>query len=172
MAARLEQLLDTFGRRRRAIALPTALLASFLLLAALASSANAGDRVYWANGGFAPERFSFANLDGSAGRQSQHGRRVDRRAPRSGDGRGGGKGLLDEARHRAREGRISFANLDGSGGGGDLNTSGATVNLPNAAAVYPAARKIYWANEGGDKISFANLDNTGGGDLTHRPARP
>ena len=36
---------------------------------------------------------------------------------------------------------------------------------PIGVAIDPAAKKIYWANYGGDKVSFARLDNGGGGDL-------
>jgi DNA-binding beta-propeller fold protein YncE len=60
---------------------------------------------------------------------------------------------------------IAFENLDGSGGG-DLTTTGATVNGPEGVALDPAAGKIYWANLHADKISFAKLDGSGGGDLT------
>jgi hypothetical protein len=60
---------------------------------------------------------------------------------------------------------ISFENLDGSGGG-DLATTGATVDNPFGVALDPAAGRIYWANRLGDTISFANLDGSGGGDLT------
>ena len=108
-------------------------------------------------------------------RRSQHHRRGRRRTTWSGDRRGGGKVYWTNPVGD----RISFANLDGSGGGGNLNTTGATVNQPNAAAVYPAAGRIYWTNEFGDRISFANLNNTGGGgNLSHdgrdgeRPDRP
>ena len=59
---------------------------------------------------------------------------------------------------------ISYAKLDGTGGG-DLNTSGATVDGPDGVSIDPATRRIYWANEFGDKISYANLDGSGGGDL-------
>jgi hypothetical protein len=59
---------------------------------------------------------------------------------------------------------VSFARLDGSGGG-DLNTTGATVATPSGVALDLAARRLYWANEDADKISFASLDGAGGGDL-------
>jgi hypothetical protein len=62
--------------------------------------------------------------------------------------------------------KISFANLDGSGAGGDLDTTGATVEGPVGVAIDPMEGKIYWANSSvstGNKISFANLDGTGGG---------
>src|SRR5919198_221098 len=59
---------------------------------------------------------------------------------------------------------ISFANLDGSGGG-DLDTTPATVDNPFGLALDPAAGRIYWANRIGDRISFANLDGSGGRDL-------
>ena len=131
---------------------------SLLALACLASSAHAGDRVYWANDN-SPNRISFANLDGSGGGN------LSTTGATGGQPRGV---AIDVAAGKVYwtnpDGdRISFANLDGSGGGGDLNTTGATVNRPNAAAVYPAAGRIYWANEVGDRISFANLNNTGGG---------
>ena len=57
---------------------------------------------------------------------------------------------------------ISYANLDGSGGGGELNISGATANKPHGLAIDPAAGRIYWANDD-NTISYANLDGSGGG---------
>jgi DNA-binding beta-propeller fold protein YncE len=61
--------------------------------------------------------------------------------------------------------KISFANLNGSGGG-DLTTTGATMNQPIGVAIDPAAGRIYWGNTGGvTKVSYANLDGTGGGDV-------
>ena len=60
-------------------------------------------------------------------------------------------------------GTISFARLDGMGGGGQLNTMGATASSPSGVAVDAAAGKIYWANLGNNTISFARLDGTGGG---------
>jgi hypothetical protein len=123
--------------------------------------------VYWANGGSPnANRISFANLDGSGGGN------LSTAGASSGQPRGvaldvaGGRVYWTNPNDASpTNGRISFANLDGSGSGGDLNTTGATINRPNAAAVYPAAGRIYWANELGDRISFANLNNTGGGDL-------
>jgi hypothetical protein len=61
--------------------------------------------------------------------------------------------------------KISFAKLDGSGGGGNLNTAGATVDGPQGLAIDRAAGRIYWANSGSSNtISFAKLDGSGGGD--------
>ncbi len=61
---------------------------------------------------------------------------------------------------------IAFANLDGSGGGGILNTTGATVKSPFGLAVDTAAGRIYWSNDVADgSISYARLDGTGGGNL-------
>jgi hypothetical protein len=58
---------------------------------------------------------------------------------------------------------VSFANLDGSGGG-DLNTTGATVDDPQGAAVDPAAGLVYWSNDSATSpVSFAKLNGTGGG---------
>jgi len=58
---------------------------------------------------------------------------------------------------------ISYANLDGSGGGGELNLSGATPSGPRGVAIDSAAGRIYWANQGNHTISYANLDGSGGG---------
>ena len=58
---------------------------------------------------------------------------------------------------------ISYANLDGSGGGGELNLTGATPSGPRGVALDPAAGRIYWANQGNNTISYANLDGSGGG---------
>lgn len=60
--------------------------------------------------------------------------------------------------------KVSYANLDGSGGGGDLNTTGATApNSVAGVAIDAAAGKVYWANAGTGVISYANLDGSGGG---------
>jgi DNA-binding beta-propeller fold protein YncE len=69
--------------------------------------------------------------------------------------------------------RISYANLDGTGGGGNLNTTGAISgagNLYFGLAIDLAAGKLYWANYNAghpedDAISYANLDGSGGGTL-------
>jgi DNA-binding beta-propeller fold protein YncE len=58
---------------------------------------------------------------------------------------------------------ISYANLDGSGGGGQLNLSGATPSGPRGVAIDAAAGRIYWANQENNTISYANLDGSGGG---------
>jgi DNA-binding beta-propeller fold protein YncE len=58
---------------------------------------------------------------------------------------------------------ISYANLDGSGGGGQLNLSGATPSGPRGVAIDAAAGRIYWANQSNNTISYANLDGSGGG---------
>ena len=57
---------------------------------------------------------------------------------------------------------ISFASL-GNTGGGNLNTTGATVNGPSGVSFDPTAGRVYWANASGNTIAFANLDNSGGG---------
>jgi hypothetical protein len=77
---------------------------------------------------------------------------------------------LDPSRERiywANSGanRISFARLDGSDGG-DLVTTGATVDGPAGVAIDSSeGGRIYWANRNADRISFADLNGTGGGDL-------
>ena len=58
---------------------------------------------------------------------------------------------------------ISFARLDNTGGGGDLNTTGATFETPEGLTLDPLAGRIYWVNTSGEKVSFAMLNGTGGG---------
>jgi DNA-binding beta-propeller fold protein YncE len=143
--------------RRGLIALGTGFLASLLLLAGLASSASAVDRVYWANGrALDANRIGYTNADGTG-----DGGNLITTGGTTGQPRGV---AIDAAAGKVYwtnrdAGEISFANLDGSGGTGDLNTGSATVLIPNGAAVYPTAGEIYWANEDG-QISVANLDNT------------
>lgn len=64
---------------------------------------------------------------------------------------------------------IGFANLDGSGGGGQLDTSGATPDAPDGLAIDSLTGRVYWANFGGTgngtTISFANLGGGAGGVL-------
>ena len=60
---------------------------------------------------------------------------------------------------------IGFANLDGSGGGGLLNISPATANVPDGLAIDSATGRLYWANNGGTTISSASLAGGGGGNL-------
>jgi hypothetical protein len=66
---------------------------------------------------------------------------------------------------------ISYANLDGSGGG-DLNTTGASVLGPRGLALDPPDNRVYWANPVAGTISYANLDGTGGGDDLDLPKPP
>jgi DNA-binding beta-propeller fold protein YncE len=65
---------------------------------------------------------------------------------------------------------IGFANLDGSGDGGQLVTSGATLDGPDGLAIDSPTGRLYWANFGatgnGTTISFANLGGGGGGVLS------
>ena len=63
---------------------------------------------------------------------------------------------------------ISYANLNGNGGGGTVDTTGATVAGPMGLTIDPAHDLIYWANWDygtGTTISYANLEGGGGGDL-------
>jgi hypothetical protein len=57
---------------------------------------------------------------------------------------------------------IGYANLDGSGGGGELDISGATANKPHGVTIDPAGGRIYWTNLD-STIFYANLDGSGGG---------
>lgn len=61
---------------------------------------------------------------------------------------------------------ISFANLNNSGGGGNLDLSGATApDGLTGLAVNEAAGQIYWISNNVEKISHANLTGGGGGDF-------
>lgn len=138
-----------------------ALGAAVPLATVLAFVAQArADIVYWGNQ--APNRISFAALDGSSsGDLNTSGAVVT-----TPDGT-----ALDPAHGRIYwangSGKISFANLDGSGGGGTLNTGGATITDPVGLALDPIAGRVYWANEEDDfnAIGYANLDGSGGGNL-------
>lgn len=138
----------------------TALAATLAALSA-PGLAHGADRIYWANFG-APERISFANLDGSGGvNLNTAGALVKIPIGLALDPAGGRAYWTNET----AIGGISYANLDGSGGGGNLITPGATVKGPSGAAIDPVARRIYWGNIGQSNISWANLDGSGGGDL-------
>lgn len=120
---------------------------------------HAAGRVYWSNGGPGAPRVSYANLGGGGGGDVPNTSTV-----------GEADGLaLDTAAGRvywadAAEDKISYANLNGSGTG-EVNTSGATVDVPFGVAVDPIAGRIYWANEQGGSISYANLSGSGGANL-------
>ena len=63
---------------------------------------------------------------------------------------------------------IAYANLNGNGGGGTVNTTGATVAGPMGLTIDPSRGLIYWVNwtgNTGTTISYAHLDGSGGGDL-------
>ncbi|HEX6229609.1 MAG TPA: hypothetical protein VFZ41_09145 [Solirubrobacterales bacterium] len=64
-------------------------------------------------------------------------------------------------------GTVAYANLDGSGGG-PLNTTGASVDEPEAMAIDTATGRLFWTSPGAEssgRIFFANLDGSGGGQL-------
>ena len=64
--------------------------------------------------------------------------------------------------------QIAWANLNGDGGGGTVNTTGATVDGPMGLAADPSRGLIYWVNWSADRgttISYAHLDGSGAGDL-------
>ena len=64
--------------------------------------------------------------------------------------------------------QIAYANLNGNGGGGTVNTAGATVDGPMGLAADPSRGLIYWVNWNADRgttISYAHLDGSGAGDL-------
>lgn len=56
--------------------------------------------------------------------------------------------------------KVSFAHTDGSGGG-DLNTTGAPIELPLGVTLDPAGGRAYWTAI--DGIGSALLDGSGGG---------
>jgi hypothetical protein len=133
-------------------------------VALLPAAARAADRVYWANAG--NNTISFADLDGSGGGQLPiPPTSLDVPVGVAIDSASGRIYWADEGSAAGGDpGSIWSANLDGSGSA-PLPTGAATVKNPAGVAIDPAARRIYWTNNGGDKVSFANLDGSGGGDL-------
>jgi hypothetical protein len=66
---------------------------------------------------------------------------------------------------------ISFARLDNSGGGGNLDLSGATAPSGiTGLAINEAAGQIYWISNNNEKLSHANLSGGGGGDFDYGTA--
>ena len=132
------------------------------VLAVVAPTASATNRVYWTNFQLNGS-IAFSNLDGSGsgGSVNVGGASVIWTA---------GVGI-DPAANKVYWANydpgntISFANLDESGAGGKLNTSPVTPNKPAGVVVDAARGRIYWADMGDNKIEFANLDGTGGGFL-------
>ncbi|HVQ60239.1 MAG TPA: hypothetical protein VMS60_15160 [Solirubrobacterales bacterium] len=124
----------------------------------------AAGRVYWAD--TISKTINSANLDGSGVRElNTNGANVTFPLGLSLDARGGRVYWADvDAEGIGAPESINYANLDGSGGG-TVDTTGATVAIPQGLAVYPAAGRIYWANSRVDEISYANLAGGGGGDL-------
>lgn len=61
---------------------------------------------------------------------------------------------------------ISFANADNSGGGGDLDLTGATPpEVMRGIVVDPVGNRIYWLDNAEEAVSFASLSGGGGGDV-------
>lgn len=123
--------------------------------------------IYWANydGGIGDKgTISFAKLDGSAaGDLNTAGANVEDPEAIAVDPAGG---RVYWSNNGATVDTISFAKLDNSGGGGNLDLSGATQ--PDGIyglAINPAAGQIYWIDNNTEHISHANLTGGGGGDF-------
>src|SRR4051794_17180388 len=134
---------------------------------ACASSAQAVDRVYWANAGGAPSGdISFANLNGSGGADLGTNGTHSPCCPNG--------VAIDSARGRIYWGTddtkgVFFASLAG-GAVGQLNIAPVAPNpAAYGVAIDPAADRIYWGDNASGKISFARLDGTGGGNLNIAP---
>jgi DNA-binding beta-propeller fold protein YncE len=143
------------------------LVLGFVLAIALSAwsvpEALASNTIYWT--GETASKVSFANLSGvgPAGDLNTTGAT--------------GTGFWDGTAIDPASGKVYWSNWNGSkiswaflngSGGGDLNTTGATVVEPLGIVVDHAAGKVYWANWGSGgvgSISWANLDGSGGGDL-------
>jgi DNA-binding beta-propeller fold protein YncE len=149
--------------RRGLIALGTGFLASLLLLAGVASSVRADDRVYWVNGtAVDASPISHADLDGSGGDD------LDTTGAASAEPRGVAIDTAAGTVYWTNRGnnQISFANLDGTGVARDLDTTGsALLDHPNGAAIHPAQGRIYWASEYNDTLSSASLLGGGSSNL-------
>lgn len=116
--------------------------------------------IYWANHN--ANSIGWANLDnGTGGQLNTTGATTE----------GPYKLALDAvhgkvywANEKATPETISFANANNSGGGGNLDTTGApVVEGVTGLSVDPAANRIYWLDNGNQRIGFANLAPGGGG---------
>jgi len=128
--------------------------------------------IYWANydGGIGDKgTISFAKLDGSAaGDLNTAGANLEDPEAIAVDPAGG---RVYWSNNGATNDTISFAKLDNSGGGGNLDLSGATP--PNGIyglAINAAVGQIYWISNNNGKISHANLAGGGGGDFDYGTA--
>lgn len=123
--------------------------------------------IYWANydGGIGDKgTISFAKLDGSAaGDLNTAGANLEDPEAIAVDPAGG---RVYWSNNGAIADSISYANLNNSGGGGNLDLSGATP--PDGIyglAINAAAGQIYWIDNNNEHISHANLSGGGGGDF-------
>jgi hypothetical protein len=119
----------------------------------------AAGRIYWANSG--GDKISFAKLDGSGGGDLQTDTLVTVAAPAGVVVDPGQRIYWTNTRFGA--GGISFLSL-GAPSDADLDTGAATAMQPQAVALDPAARKVWWVGVTG-RISFADLLDAGSGDL-------
>ena len=141
----------------------------------LAPSAQADNRVYWANYDVdvdpmvpdpADHSISWANVDGSGGGDLRvTGAPVNGPMGMAMDPAIGKIYWADWGADGSGTGTtISWANLDGSGGG-QLPIASGMVNGPHGLAIDPVAGKIYWPNFATNTISYANLDGSDAANL-------
>jgi DNA-binding beta-propeller fold protein YncE len=118
--------------------------------------------VYWINTG--PDTISWAKLDGSAGGVLNTSGADLGGAVRLAVDPVAGK-LFWGANPPVGNSTIEYANVNNTGGG-RLDISGATEpEFVSGTAVDPAAGRVYWLDETGERISFASLSGGGGGDV-------
>jgi hypothetical protein len=121
--------------------------------------------IYWTNtegNGAAEGSIAWAKLDGSAGGMlNTTGATLEEPY----------KIAIDTVHNRVywsneKTDGISFANADNTGGGGNLDLTGATPpEYIDGLSVDPAGGRIYWLDESGEHVSFASLSGGGGGDV-------
>jgi len=121
--------------------------------------------IYWTSyegGAEGKGAISWARLDGSAaGDLNTTGATVDAPGPIALDLAGGRVFWANYG-----DDTVSFARLDNSGGGGNLDLSGATLPFSiTGLAVNPAAGQLYLLNSGEEAVSHVNLGGGGGGDF-------
>ncbi|MFT4049356.1 MAG: hypothetical protein QM648_05890 [Solirubrobacterales bacterium] len=136
----------------------TIALAATILAMLAAATANAGERLYWANND--GNLINWIDLAiGSGGNLDTTGSTAPA-APRG--------VAVDAASSRVYwvdNNGLHYASADSSGGGHDVPAAGATFAAPSGLDLDLATGRAFWANTGSNTIGWASLSGAGGGSL-------